>query len=300
MNRRTFLKASCGVSGLLLCHYPDLLASINSKDKAIVRFGMVTDLHYDNRERNSQSFNKFDEAINTFNKRDLNFVIELGDFKDQGENPNRVQTLTFLDEIETEYKKYKGDRYHVLGNHDMDSLSKADFLTHTTNSGKANGKNYYSFVKKGIKFIALDANYNYDSTDYDKNNYDYKKTLIPDHEIVWLKKELDSKYPIVVFVHQMLDFFSKISDRNTYIKNAAEIIDLFERSQKVLAVFQGHNHAGDYNFRNGIHYLTLNGMIEGHFPENNSFAIVEIDKDLNISIDGFHNCEDKYLKYKYK
>jgi alkaline phosphatase len=94
----------------------------------------------------------------------------------------------------------------------------------------------------------------------------------------------------------MFDFFSEISSRNTYIKNAAEIIELFERSKKVLAVFQGHNHSGDYNFRNGIHYLTLNGMIEGAFPENNSFAIVEIDKALNISIDGFHNCEDRYLK----
>jgi hypothetical protein len=35
-------------------------------------------------------------------------------------------------------------------------------------------------------------------------------------------------------------------------------------------------------------------MIKGQFPENNSFAIVEIDKALNITIDGFHNCEDKY------
>jgi alkaline phosphatase len=302
MNRRTFIKTSCGISGLMLCRYSDLSASVGGRDKALVRFGMVTDLHYADRETGGsryyrQSMNKFDEAINIFNKSDLNFVIELGDFKDQGSNPDKLQTLSFLDKIENEYKKFKGDRYHVLGNHDMDSLSKADFLTHTENSGKAKGKNYYSFVQKGIKFIVLDANYNEDGSDYNKGNYDWTKTFIPDSQKQWLEKELNDKYPAIVFVHQLLDSFST-NDANLFVKNAADIVDILERKNKVLAVFQGHHHAGDYNFRNGIHYFTLNGMIEGPFPENNSFAIVEIDKALNITIDGFYNCEDKYWEKK--
>ena len=33
-------------------------------------------------------------------------------------------------------------------------------------------------------------------------------------------------------------------------------------------------------------------MVEGALPGNNSFALVEIDNNLNISIDGFYNCED--------
>ncbi|MDR3094015.1 MAG: metallophosphoesterase [Bacteroidales bacterium] len=303
MDRRTFIKVSCGISGFLVCPYPDLQASVGSKDKPVIRFGMVTDLHYANRKSSGtryhkHSMDKLHEAITVFNRSNLDFVIELGDFKDQGENPDRIQTLSFLDEIEHEFKKFKGDRYHVLGNHDMDSLSKADFLAHTENSGKVKGKNYYSFVKKKIKFIVLDANYNEDGSDYDllfrKDHFDWTKTFIPDHEKLWLEKELNSQYPVVVFVHQLLDYFS--SERtDVFVKNAAEVVDILERKNNVLAVFQGHRHQGQYSFRNNIHYFTLKGMIEGTFPENNSFAIVEIDKSLNLSINGFHDCEDKYI-----
>jgi alkaline phosphatase len=35
----------------------------------------------------------------------------------------------------------------------------------------------------------------------------------------------------------------------------------------------------------------MKAMVEGAYPANNSYAIVEIDNDLNISIDGFYNCE---------
>jgi alkaline phosphatase len=298
MNRRTFLKASCGISGLMVCRYP--LIAANGKDKATIRFGMLTDVHYANRNNAGsrsyrQSMNNLNEAINVFNHSDLNFVIELGDFKDQGENPNREQTLSFLDEIEREYRKFNGDRYHALGNHNMDSLTKADFLAHAENSGKANGKNCYSFVQKGIKFIVLDANYNEDRSDYDRGNFDWTKAFVPDRQKVWLEQELNTKRPAVVFVHQMLDSFA-MDDKRLCIGNAPDIVEILERKNNVLAVFQGHHHAGHYSFRNGIHYFTLKGMIEGAFPENNSYAIVEIDKSLNISIDGFHNCEDKYLK----
>jgi alkaline phosphatase len=32
-------------------------------------------------------------------------------------------------------------------------------------------------------------------------------------------------------------------------------------------------------------------------PENNSFAVIEIDKDLNIYIEGFYNCKNKEMKH---
>ena len=42
----------------------------------------------------------------------------------------------------------------------------------------------------------------------------------------------------------------------------------------------------------------MKGMIEGSLPENNSFAIVEIDKSLNIYIEGFYNCENKEMAHQ--
>ena len=74
-----------------------------------------------------------------------------------GDIPERGQTLSFLDEIEAKFQTFDGPVYHVLGNHDMDSISKSEFLAHTSNYGSAKGKPYYSFVRNQIKFIVLDG-----------------------------------------------------------------------------------------------------------------------------------------------
>ncbi|MCD7851088.1 MAG: hypothetical protein LUG96_09530 [Tannerellaceae bacterium] len=87
-------------------------------------------------------------------------------------------------------------------------------------------------------------------------------------------------------------------EKELCIHNAAEILPVLEKNANVLAVFQGHHHPGNYSFRNGIHYWTMKAMIEGSLPENNSYAIVEIDPKLNIAIDGYYNCEDLDLLYK--
>jgi hypothetical protein len=40
----------------------------------------------------------------------------------------------------------------------------------------------------------------------------------------------------------------------------------------------------------------MKAMIGESLPENNSFAIVKVSKDGDISIDGFYNCEDRLMK----
>ncbi len=126
-------------------------------------------------------------AISVFNKKKLDFFIELGDHKDQGDTPDKIQTLTFLDEIEKTLQTFKGPVYHVLGNHDMDSISKNDFLKHSFNHGNAKSHNYYSFVRSGIRFIVLEADFNADYTDYDSGNFDWTFSKIPDKQLHGLK-----------------------------------------------------------------------------------------------------------------
>lgn len=295
MNRRTFIKTSSGVISLL-----SGTAFWSCNNAFPVRFGLITDIHYADRPHlgsryYSQSKQKLLEAVHVFNNSNLDFIIELGDYKDQDEPPEKSRTLVFLDEIETVMRRFNGPVYHVLGNHDMDSISKQDFLAHTKNHGTAEGKSYYSFVYHKMKFIVLDANYNEDGSDYDSGNFDWTSAQIPDSQIQWLKNELaESNDPVFVFVHQLLDRFSGVHD-SLCIRNAGEIVDILEKSNRVQAVFQGHHHEGNYSYRNGIHYFTMKAAIEGSMPENNSFAIVEIDRELNIHIKGFYNCEDQFL-----
>jgi alkaline phosphatase len=283
MNRRAFIKISYGIAGLAFAERAYAFPAANNRKT--IRFGVVTDLHYAKRNTAGtrcykQSIAKFNDAVKIFNESDLDFIVELGDYKDMTADADSIQSLLFLDEVEAVFQQFKGPKYHVLGNHDMDCISKTDFLKHISNSGKEKNKNYYSFTHKGAKFIVLDANYNEDGSDYDSGNFDWTKAYIPDSQKQWLTNELNGKYPAIIFVHQLLDSFSGLSS-DIYVRNATEVVEILERRSNVLAVFQGHHHAGHHSFRNGIHYFTNKAMIEGAYPENNSFAIVEIDRSSN-------------------
>ena len=300
MNRRSFIKSSCGTVYLLPVLSLESRSGNNNNNSLPVRFGLITDLHFaespDKGSRYySQSNQKLLSAIQIFNDSHPDFIIELGDFKDQDEPPEKSRTLAYLDEIEGVMRQFNGPVYHVLGNHDMDSISKRDFLAHTKNHGTADGKSYYSFTHRHIKFIVLDANCNEDGSDYNTGNFDWTYARIPDSQVQWLNKELaGGNNPVIVFVHQLLDWFSDV-DESLYIKNAETVVETLEKSSRVLAVFQGHHHSGNYSYRNGIHYFTMNAAVEGNLPENNSFAMVEIDSELNIHIKGFYNCENRFL-----
>lgn len=297
MDRRLFLGKVC--KGVALFGVSSTLYGCESRNST-VRFGVVSDLHYAARDRAGtriyrHTLDKLHEAINLFNEAKLDFIIELGDLKDQDANPEWENTIAYLDDVERALQTFNGPVYHVLGNHDMDSISKGDFLSHISNHGEADGRAYYSFECRDIKFIVLDANYNLDSSPYDKGNFDWTKALVPKEQLQWLQVELEeSNGPIVIFIHQLLDSFSDISS-DLCVHNAAEVRNLLERSGKVISVFQGHHHPGHYSCKNDIHYWTIKGMIEGEWPTNNSFAIVEIETGKGINISGYSNCESMTL-----
>jgi alkaline phosphatase len=284
MNRRSFIKTSGGAVCMMSC--PPLWAYNRISP---VRFGVITDLHYADRPpRGSRYYRdskqKLEESIRVFNQSNLDFIIELGDFKDQDDTPIRSRIIAYLDEIEDVMRQFHRPVYQVLGNHDMDSISKQEFLSHTKNHGTATGKSYYSFTINGLKFIVLDANYNEDGLDYDSGNFDWTYAQIPDNQLKWLDNELSAgDEPVIIFVHQLLDWFSGMPP-SVYIKNAKTVVEILEQRHRVLAVFQGHHHDGNYSYRNGIHYYTLKAAVEGSFPDNNSFAIVEIDEALHIHV----------------
>ncbi len=297
MERRTFLKKSGGAILLMASSATTSYAGLSKK----LRFGLVADAHFARRETMwaryyGQSKAKLNDAVNIFNKSNLEFVLELGDFKDEGNPPGREETIEFLVEIEDVLSRFRGPVYHVLGNHDMDSISKDDFLQNIKNHGQARAKSYYSFTDNGLKFIVLDANFNEDGSDYNSGNFDWTYSRIPDAQKEWLQNELNDDLPVIVFTHQLLDSFSGVSETHC-IDNAPEVVEILEKNNNVLAVFQGHYHHGNYSFRKGIHYYTMKAMVEGSLPDNNSYAIAEVDNDLNIIVEGFYNCEDYIMKY---
>ncbi len=259
-----------------------------------VRFGIVTDCHYaDTKPAGTrfyrESLDKLSECVARMNSECVDFLIELGDFKDQDTPPVESRTLEHLRKVETVFCGFAGRRYHVLGNHDMDSLSKQQFLENVENTGIDSRRSYYSFDVPGLHCIVLDANYRSDGSDYDHGNFDWTDANLPSHELDWLRQDLAmSEGHAVVFIHQLLD-----GEGPVYVKNAAQVRQVLQESGKVLAVFQGHHHEGAYSRIEGIHYYTLKGMIEGQGPENNSYAIVELRQGQDLMVTGYRNAVSK-------
>ena len=174
------------------------------------------------------------------NAERVDFLIELGDFKDQDKPPVEKKTLSYLQTAEKVFKRFNGPTYHVLGNHDMDSISKVQFLRRIDNTKVDSNSSYYSFDSDSLHYIVLDANYRADGTDYDHGNFDWTDANIPSKELDWLKRDLASTSgAVIVFIHQLLDGTGSV-----YVKNAARVRQILEASGKVLAVFQGHHHSG--------------------------------------------------------
>lgn len=261
-----------------------------------IRIGLITDLHYANRkpfkENNrfyNESLEKLAECVRIMNEENVDFLIQLGDFKDQDELPHEGPTLSYLSEIENEFIKFNGPFFHVLGNHDMDSISKQQYLDNISNWGFKYALNYYSFDMKGFHFIVLDANYTSKGIDYNRGNFDWEDTVIPPIQIEWLKHDLykNKAKASIVFIHQRLDYIEK--DQAHFVNNAFEIREILEQFENVLIVLQGHYHYGAINKINNIYYYTLQAAVEGSGLLNNNYAILEIDPNKILRLAGYRN-----------
>ena len=182
---------------------------------------------------------------------------------------------------------FHGPRHYVLGNHCVARLSKAEFLTHC---GAEVKRSYYSFDSGPCHFVVLDANFKQDGTPYAAGNFTWTDTWIPKDEQEWLADDLGqtTARTTLVFVHQNLD---KEDDAHG-VKNAAEVRAVLEQSGSVAAVFQGHMHGGGYRRIGEIHYCTLRAMVERPTVENNAYAIVTVDRQGQITLEGLGRQPD--------
>jgi 3',5'-cyclic AMP phosphodiesterase CpdA len=299
ISRRTFLRCATAVAaGGGLASLSCAPGWKSAAGRRPVRFGIVTDCHYADADTVGtrfyrESLDKLAECVAWMNAEQVDFLVELGDLKDQDKRPVERRTLQYLQDVEAVLQGFRGPTYHALGNHDRDSLSKQQFLTHVENTGIDVSRSYYSFDARGLHCIVLDANYRADGSDYDHGKFDWTDANIPAHELNWLRQDLAaSRGSAVVFIHQLLDGTGSV-----YVKNASEVRQVLQTSGKVLAVFQGHHHEGSYSYVEGIHYYTLKAVVEGHGQDNNSYAVIEVRPNRDVIVTGYHKASNMQLTH---
>ena len=297
--RREFLSVSAASAlGLLLggCRH---LAS-GPRIFAGFRFGLFTDAHYGEGAPKGtrfyrESLTKVRAAVDRFESEHVRFLVELGDLlQDTSPDQPEARTLADLAAIEREIRRFDGATYHVLGNHDLDALAKAQVLAALTNTDIPAGRSYYAFNTGGVRFFVTDDEFLHDGRSYDHGNYDWRDANVPAAELDWLRVELAAAdRPVILFGHQRLD-----GDGDVQVANRAEVREVLEASGRVVAVFQGHDHKGAYSFINGIHYYTLKAVVEGSGAAHNAYAIVDVRRDLSLKVTGYGQAVSMELPYR--
>lgn len=253
MKRRKFInQLGVGAAASML---PSTLLSFTPTLNGVkeqLTFGIVTDVHKDLMPDADERMEVFIEQAH---KRKVDFIIQMGDFC-FAETKNK----TFL----RLWNDFKGPKFHVLGNHDMDKNSKPEMLEFWNMP-----KTYYSFDFKGVHFVVLDANFLYQDgkfIDYKNANFyvDSKlRTFINDEQIEWFKADIEqTKLPTIVFSHQSLWHG---------VKNRLILQEIMEHHKyKIICSLNGHNHT-DYHFiKKGINYIGINSMSYQWFNEYTS------------------------------
>lgn len=288
-SRRAFLRD--GVLVLATGHFAahEVFAAAESETKtvpgSILQVGLITDLHFADKETAGsrhyrQTPAKLTEAIAKFKALETDFVVELGDLIDKA--PSVETELKYLNAIDQQLKLAPGDKHYVLGNHCVDTLTKHEFLLTV-----GQPKSYYSFNKQGWHFVVLDACFNPDGSAYERRNSQWDNANVSADELAWLEQDLASNtLPTIVFAHQRLDESGPHS-----VKNRAAVRKCFADRQ-VVAVFQGHSHANDYQEIDGVHYVTLVAMVEGSGGENNAYAVLELTEET-LKVVGFRKQENR-------
>jgi len=291
------------IAGLALVLLPGLA---QRPPEPAVTFGVVTDCQFatampDGDRYYSRSRPKLARAVEQFNRRGVRFVVHLGDLVDRD--------AASYDLILPVFKKSAAPVHFVLGNHEFD-VDAATKLRVMERLGV--GPGYRAFTEGDWRFILLNGNelgFNFPGgpalrkeaeelygrlASEKRPNATKWNGGLSGKQIEFLAAEVEQAEQagqrVIVCCH-----FPVYPPAAHNLWNDEDVVALLERHAAVKAYFCGHNHAGDYAPRRGLHYVTFRGMVET--PDTNAWAVVTLTEE-RIIIDGFGREPDRTLKIR--
>lgn len=249
-----------------------------------LRFGMIADLHHG---LAPTALTRLEAFVDAANARELDFVIQLGDFcfGDSASAP-----------CMDVWRRLTAPTWHVLGNHDMDRVSKPAVMD---TWGMA--EPFYSFDCQGRHIVVLDCNHlklDGGYADYDTANF-YRfpqaRAYVSPEQLEWLEGDLKStRLPTLLFSHQGLADEGGARNRDA----VREVVAREQRRcgfRKVVMGFCGHHHIDRLSSMGDVPHLYVNsasyhwvGADYGRMADYTEplFAFVTMASDGSLRVDG--------------
>mmetsp|Transcript_33367 Transcript_33367/g.94533 ORF Transcript_33367/g.94533 Transcript_33367/m.94533 type:complete len:333 (+) Transcript_33367:105-1103(+) len=274
-------------------------------------FGLAADVQYANKDtevsgsgairRYRESLGKLEQAVREWKtfagtEMPLSFVLHLGDIIDGNVSPEVTQQD--FESVAAVFDTVGPlPVYHVLGNHCL--ACPREMVVARLGSLSSNGCYYSRGLGHGWRLLVLDttemsfhsgygpgtelgreAQQFYDQHPQGEENPQIAPWNggLGSAQMRWLREELQqassSSESVIVAAHHPI-----ASARETHRAwNAKAIEELLQEHECVKVVLTGHDHRGGYAVRGGIHFLTLEGMVEAP-ADSNAFAVVHVFED---------------------
>lgn len=273
-------------------------------EQPLFRFGIVADVQYADKptagkRAYAESLGKLEACANDMNRRQLAFVVNLGDIIDG----RGAETAVDLERAARSFRKFRAPVRHVIGNHCL--IARRQMLMKALRLKAP----YYEFIQAGWRFIVLDG--------MDVSSPEPEDAIsaaeaaerlsanpalvsydgaVGRRQLEWLRGRLkaaaSAKQRVIVFCHEPA--LADAAAADTALWNAEELTRIMEESGVVSAYFAGHHHVGGYALRGGIHHVTIQGLVES--PRNGA-AYAEVDVYANrLEIRGIGDVPSRSLK----
>lgn len=255
-SRRDFLRTSgAALAGATLLPVADALAAVDPVARPQpIRLGVITDLHHGFQPDALSRLEAFRRQVEA---EPPALLLQLGDFCHP--RPDARECLRL-------WEGFKGPRYHVLGNHDMDHATKRQTMDFW-----GMPEPHYSFEAGGFHCVVLDCNFllrDGRHVDYANSNYYLDRELrdrISPEQVEWLRSDLAAtRRPTVIFSHQALDEIwdgGAVPNRlavRAVIREANARARERNGAPQVIACFCGHHHLDSASVIEGVHYVQVN------------------------------------------
>ncbi|MCM1300424.1 MAG: metallophosphoesterase [Alistipes senegalensis] len=260
-----------------------------SAESPLFTFGVVTDVHYSSVKETwaarhyTESEEKLREAVATFNRAHVDFVVSLGDMIDGDVGSYAV--------IRPILEQSAAPVYKILGNHDYLEPYGSEEQRHVLEVLGISDP-YFSVSRNGYRLLFLDSN---DLSVYAraKDSPEYEEAValldslkrsgaanarqyngaIGKAQRAWLVRELSAAESrgerVICFAHMPL---MPPAGQFT-LWNNMQIAALLQKYACVRAFLAGHHHKGGVARFGSVLHFTFQGMIEGL---DNHYAIVEV------------------------
>ena len=234
-----------------------------------LKFAQISDLHFYTGLNNTtykmvaESSAILDDAIEQINETsNISFVMFTGDLIDK---PFEKELRAFLPHTE----KLKYPWYFAFGNHDtmVGGYLEPKLYMQLVNKYNKNykfEKTYYSFTpQKGFKVIVLDSIIREKLTSNGR---------LGDEQLNWLDNELKNSKKDTILIYMHVPAIEPYNSPNHRLLDADKFMEILEKYNNPIGVFQGHYHAAKITQKDNVVYVSCPSLVT--YP--NAFRIITV------------------------